>query len=78
MTKYAYCCECRDDTKYRVVTEPRYYPYPYGDFNILYYRQSCLCTECNAEVFVPSYRDANNKAIQESIENARRFELCQP
>ena len=68
VSNFAYCCECREDMEYYVVEQPRYYPHPIKDFNVCYTRKACLCKKCFTELFVPSYRDANNNAIQEAIQ----------
>ena len=67
-TKYAFCCECRDDKVYRLEVRKQYYTHPVSRTTFPYQRKACICVECGSELFVPTYHDENINNIRKGYE----------
>lgn len=69
MSRYAYCCECREDTIYHKVEQQRYWKHhKYQDKSFPFTRIACICSKCFNEVFVPSVHDMNCEVIKRGYE----------
>ena len=69
VSNFAYCCECREDTRYAKIVQNRYLSDP-KDMNVKvpYQRLACLCTKCFNEVYVPSIHEQNVETLKKEYE----------